>query len=171
MSIKVRIKPGIKILAPIKKAMSERVAEQIGSEVVALSKMAISKGLSPVRGFGRFAKYATVRNGDPRGYPRGVRGKDISPVNLKLRGKMLNHLTNWVERKRGGSITKVGFKKSAPKDVIDIARAHNNGLKKRGIPQRKFVPTKKDEEYIVTIMRRIKQILVDRINQIGKRGT
>lgn len=108
LSIKARIDTHVlknvaKKLEQISDPLTTSDARELGKSVVAEMKDLISKGISPLSGYGRFPAYKNPKEG----YPKTVRGqypsKRNTPVNLRLSGDFLNALTNQVQ-----TIGKVG---------------------------------------------------------------
>lgn len=156
----------------------------LGETVRDMSLESISKGLSPVRGVGRFVSYRAqtasakqpkrppkLRNSRaPRGlsrfYPYSVLSKfphkTIRPVNLKLSGEFLETLT-FRGTKNGIEFGHLEFS-GRTKDLFE---AHNEGMNsKNNVPQRKYLPNKPGEDFIVSIMRAIKDIYARKIKSI-----
>jgi hypothetical protein len=130
-------------------------------------KRAMLRGLSPVRGFGRFGEYL-----NPAKYPgKGKKRKKASrPVNLFLTGQMQSYL-----KALKGSATQVlvGITPSAPKIVKVKAEANNLGtVTKAGvgaIPRRRFIP-QKGEIWNVTIIRKVKDLVAKRAQALFNKG-
>lgn len=145
-------------------------AEVAGASVEAEIKGHIAKGVSPVKGKGKFAQYAKIRT-HPSKYPDGVTGKNTQPVDLKLSGKMLDQLTHWVKRKKNKLSFVVGISPNAPSKIKKMAEAHNDGtLTHKNVPQRKFIPNKKGDKFNVTIDRKIKELLFGYIEDTIKKS-
>jgi len=144
-------------------------AKTLGSTVISLMNEAIAKGLSPVADWGRFAKYAAQRNVTAKGkagrsqrkrlYPFNI--KPLNPVNLKVTGAFLETIKYQRSAKNG---IELGHLK--PDDKTEaLFEAHNEGLNKY-VPQRKYLPNKKGELFIVSIMRAIRNVYSQRIKSI-----
>ncbi len=154
-----RIETSLKDPAFLRRVNQEVVEDQI--------KTSIARGLSPVKGQGRFEKYK-----DKDKYPGKKKGS--RPVNLFLSGDMLS----WYKAELVRLGVSIGIVKSAPKDIKVRARANNEGVVYDGdnediehpfaIPPRRFIPLT-GEEYNVTIMRKIKNIFADQIQKIFTR--
>lgn len=110
--------------------ITKQVAKHMGLKTVRMAKDMISKGMSPVRGYGRFPAYAAQRASGSvkkaRGKFKSKRARDaatrlikeresgkypwsvmdrfpdkkVRPVNLFLNGWYLDHYTYWFERRR-----------------------------------------------------------------------
>jgi hypothetical protein len=109
----------------------------------------IERGVSPVKGFGRFVKYSTayldkIRSGT-------YRSKRIRPVNLKLTGELLKSLSV--------SITKNGLSISFDNKLADIHNREGAGKSKT---VRRMLPTNKGEQFSRSITTRLKEVL-DRV--------
>lgn len=152
-------------------------AKDIGIATVSAMKKMIAQGISPVRGEGRFTRYSEQRGGS---YPESVRGrfpdKKTRPVNLKLNGWYLKHLTYWVSEKAQyigiGFSGKEGVKQPVPQKVRDYFEAHNEGLNKN-VPKRKHLPNKDGDQFAVSVEReyrkKFEQIVKSAINKMNKR--
>lgn len=142
-------------------------AKKVGNKVVLLMKQLIAKGISPVRGVGKFLGYATQRLNDKTKYPRDSKtrkefpDKKVRPVNLFLSGEMLSELDH--TRLKNG--VQIGFHR-ASKRSKDKAETHNYGT--GSVPKRKFLPVDSKDELNVSIMREIKSIYINRIKSIIK---
>lgn len=138
---------------------------KVGNKIIEMMKELISKGISPIKGYGRFIGYATQRNADKKAYPRDNRtkkdypNKQVRPVNLFLSGDMLGAL-KWMPYKFG---VIVGVFDNEQKEK---AKGHQKGTNR--LPQRKFLPTTKGESLNISIMREIKSIYIDKIKRIIK---
>lgn len=159
--------------------VTSEVQDELGSITLRLMLDVISKGLSPVDGVGRFEKYVAQRKVAPaskgrsrkdvstqrkRLYPFSVQktypNKTLSPVNLYLDGTFLNSLTY---RGTANGIELGHISPSAKTEAL--FEAHNEGLNKN-VPQRKYLPNKRGEVFIVTIMRAIINVYSQRIKNI-----
>jgi hypothetical protein len=136
---------------------------KLGTEVIKLMKDAMGAGLSPVKGFGRYAGYAVTRTGRKNAYPKNVQkqypGKTVRPVNLKLTGDLWDAITHQ-KRKNGVSIGH----HTPTVDIHKKFETHNVGVDPL-VPQRKYLPDE-GEGFIVSIMREIKDIYLRRIKDI-----
>lgn len=120
MSSKVKVNVSLPALKSInEKLKSRRIKKQVGEFLIKEVKDFISKGISPVKGYGRFPAYK-----DPDRYPGGQ--KSNRPVNLRLSGDMLSALKfKYLKNSRlsiGWFPGLFGGKKEAKK-----AQAHNDG--------------------------------------------
>lgn len=166
----------------------------IAGEVVDEMKNFIATGMSTVKGIGRFAPYKATRASSEvkqfskiqhssRGgyyrkmakialskynfYPNSVRNKypskTITPVNLYLSGEFLKSLTHKV-LKNGSEIGHI----KASARTRNLFETHNEGLNKN-VPQRRYLPTKRGEKFVVSIMRLIKNLYAANIKAILKK--
>lgn len=149
-----------------KEFSSGPVLDEIGKAVVKGMREAIAIGLSPVAKVGRFDGYAAQRKAGLKPasqlYPNSVKrkfpAKQTRPVNLSLNNKFLNTL---------------GYQKKARLEVGHIIfddktkalfEAHNEGLHP-DVPQRQYLPNKRGENFLVSIQRLIKDIIVKTIKR------
>jgi hypothetical protein len=142
-----------------KKINDQKTLTKVGTEVVKEMKADISKGKSPVRGFGRFPGYAKQRLG--RGYPDGIPGKRKRPVNLKLSGAFLRALKF---KPKKGKFVRIGMI-GASKKIRDMFATHNDGTHKH-VPQRQFLPTGEKDQFTPRITRIVKNIYKRRIERL-----
>lgn len=115
----------------------------------------INRGDSPVQGNSRFAGYAVDRKKSqyPNSlYPNSVKSKFPSkkrrPVNLQLSGSFMSRLD--VRATSNKKIVKLGMFSMSTKQA-KMFETHNEG-KHKYVPQRKFLPTKKGEQFKTAIM-------------------
>lgn len=113
----------------------------------------IERGVSPVKGFGRFVKYSQaylkqIKNGRFSGL-----NKKRRPVNLKLTGQLLRSLKI--------TATKLGLKISFDNKLADI---HNRKGAGKSKTVRRILPTKKGEQFSRSITMRLKEVL----NRVAK---
>ncbi len=164
----------------------------VGQAVINEMKRFIAIGLSPVKGVGRFVGYKATRasqevkksmvsrktshglvraevkrvlnqsNFYPNTVKRKYPGKNTRPVNLLLSGDFLDTLDYEVNAK-GVEIGHI----QASSHTKNLIEAHNEG-KNKNVPQRKYLPTGRGEEFADSIMALVKQIYVDRIRQLIK---
>lgn len=148
--------------------------KDLGDKVVEAMKESIARGVSPVKGEGRFIAYAAQRSSGGSGessfnkskYPYSVMSKypfkKLRPVNLYLGGGFIESITSRAKK----NIIEIGHI-NFPKGIRDLFEAHNEGLNKN-VPQRKYLPNKQGDEFVVSIMRLIKDIVSERIKNIIK---
>jgi len=169
MSVTVKIKfnlGGMKSKINNRSVHDAATVRTIANKVIAGIKDSVSKGLSPVKGRGRFEGYAIQRNG--KGYPETADikseypDKKTRPVNLNLSGEMLRALKKGDTKEAGVLVGIYGSDK-----INMIADVHNEGRRK-DMPQRKFLPTSPGEEFILSLTRLIKDIYLNRISAIIK---
>lgn len=156
----VKVTTKWKILEVVDRFFDNATATSIGKTVSDEAKRMISEGQSPVRGYGRFEKYANKDS-----YP-GDR-KPARPVNLDLTGKMLKGYGHQVSSKK--NTVEVGMVRGDNTDK-EIAGYHQEGTDK--MAQRRMVPGE-GEEWAVSIMRSISDTwskrLADLIRQSNKK--
>lgn len=146
-----------KLVAKVKNNLVNRdVVDQLNKEVVTEVKRFMAAGTSPVRNKRRFVGYK-----DKDKYP-GER-KAARPVNLFLSGDLYGALT---AAKTSMMSFYIGVSSLASNKIKTYAKANNLG--ENGIPERRFVPIK-GEEYNVSIVRKIKDIIARRIAEIIKK--
>lgn len=168
VSVKVKLDTAMKNLMSAF-VIDEKLGGEVGTLVIKGVKESVAVGKSSVKGFGRFAAYATQRDKDPKAYPISVLkeypGKNVRPVNLKLSGEMLDALKFKVD---DGAIS-IGFADAEGK-IKKMFDAHNHGtLVHKNVPMRKFLPTAKGEEFSIALTKAIKDIFIKRISDIIKR--
>lgn len=165
MALKSKVTVKFTALDSIKKYLRDKGDQETGEVVISEMKKAIASGLSPVRNFGRFEEYAAQKKG--WGYPLSVKkqfpDKSLRPVNLKLSGDMLDSLDT--KKTKGG--VEVGV--FAP-DQAQKAKKHQAGDPGVNLPQRRFIPARKGEEFIVTITRAIRDSFAKAVDRALKRG-
>jgi hypothetical protein len=172
-SVKTKIKVELPIAKRIKEIVDMDLAKKVGTKTVGLAKREfIAKGISPVKGFGRFPAYARQRKSDPSKYPAPVLGrfpgKKDRPVNLRLDGSFMKHFTWWLDKKKinvGMSGSKGRFN-DPPTHIIDMFETHNDGTQAPTVPQRKFLPNKDGEDYKPKITVAIRDEFDKKIKQI-----
>ena len=147
----------------INRFMDNSTKQSLGSAVVDEAKSMIASGQSPVKGNGRFQGYSDSYLKAIRDRLNASDGKTVRPVNLNLSGKMLDA---YGYRANSNSVT-VGIMTATNSIENEIAGYHNDGTDK--MPQRQLVP-KEGEEWAVKIMRVIKEIYSDRLNDIIKQS-
>lgn len=144
--------------------------QDIGDGIVDQMKILIAKGISPIKGFGRFPAYKWAskkslarKSGSARGkklnrqfqnkYPYSARkdfpDKRERPVNLKLSGQFLENL---IARVKGKTI-EIGF---FEKPWTEYEQGHREGV--NGQPPRPIIP-ENGEEFGETIYRRLVKTL------------
>ena len=137
--------------------ISKRTADKIGASTLRQYKRFIRKGISPIRGKGRFPGYkpsyeAAIRSGR---FP----GKRLKPINLKLTGQFLRSLRS-TSKKRGKNFRAiVGYfnRKAAVKEQGHRVGA-NQQRKRPTIPQGR-------EQLNVDIQQKLIQILLKDLNK------
>jgi hypothetical protein len=147
--------------------LNDKTKDTVGNYTLKNIREFSAKGLSPVRGHGRFAAYAVQRLGggsvnDKNLYPNSVRGKfpskGIRPINLRLDGSYISAFA--FERIATG--VRVGLF-DASSLIKKMFEAHNEGMHP-DVPQRKVLPTGTDT-FVESIIRGIKEIFRERLAQ------
>ena len=166
----IKITLGLKTLERLSKTkniVDVRFAKTLGGQVKKLSLELVKIGKSPVKGHGRFKRYA-VQRGKPSNYPETPRirkrfpSKKTRPVNLFLDGSYLQAITkSKMNAEKNGIIYGLIGGSILHKKMFE---SHNEG-KRKDIPQRKVVPSGK-EQFTAKIMQRIKGLYLSRIKRI-----
>lgn len=146
-----------KLIAKVKNNLvNKSVIDDLNAEVVTEMRRFMAAGTSPVKGKRRFAAYK-----DKDKYPGDK--KASRPVNLFLSGALYSQL---VAAKRSALSFYIGISDLASEKIKTYAKANNLG--ENGIAERRFVPIK-GEQFNVSIMRKIKDIIAKRISEIIKK--
>lgn len=160
----IKVKVNLSIIKDIRKLTSSKYTDPIAESILDQMKDVISTGLSPIRGFGRFEAYKAQsrnRGGKKTGYPYNVQtkfpGKKVRPVNLELSGDMLDALD--YKNVRDGIELSIYKKAEAEK-----AKTHQQGTDL--VPQRRFIPSTKGEQFITSITVSIKKMFVEALDKI-----
>jgi len=156
-----------------RKIATRKFRDKLGRLVLKEILSSIARGISPVRGHGRFKGYKVDRStgkAKAQAYPNSVKDKFPSkrkrPVNLKLSGDLLKAMR--FRRLVGG--VEVGLI-NASKKLKAIFEGHNEGSNlKAKLPQRKILPTGPKDRFKVSIQRRIVNLYLARIRQIISRS-
>lgn len=167
---------------------------QLGATTVSMMLDFISKGQSPVKGYGRYVGYAADRKassakvganqftspkvarkiansirGSSKYYPNSVLtkfpGKKRRPVNLSLNGKFLSTIKH--QRLRSAQGVEVGHI-NPDQFQKDLFATHNMGEHPH-VPQRKYLPSP-GEEFVISIMRKIREIISLRIKDLIRKS-
>ncbi len=154
MAVKTKVK--LDSLDELRKELNGlSIQREIGKTVVEEVKDFTSKGISAAEGDGRFRfqKYK-----DPKKYPGDK--KPSRPVNLSLTGQMLDALEHWITAGR----LFIGYRTKNVK-----AEAHNFGTEH--MPVRRFLPVQEGSKFNLTIMKKIRDIYIRRIEATIKKGS
>lgn len=122
------------------KKIDKKRLEKLGKGVIDLVKDNTSKGISSVAGGSRrFEAYK-----DPTKYPgkNNPNGKKARPVNLKLKGDMLNSIKAQVRVTDGERTIEFYFD-----DVNQLIKYQANHRGENGIPSRKAFPIDQGEDF------------------------
>jgi hypothetical protein len=137
----------------VKKAVDAKTAKRAGVAAIEVMKDLISKGISPIRGKGRFPGYK-----NPNKYPGDRKAK--RPVNLELTGEFLNSLEAKTVKGRFGEDTEVGYFNQESKDKEQGHReGHNGQLKRPTIPEG-------NEELAIKVERAVEEVYVERLEEV-----
>lgn len=160
----------------IKQINSNRIKNQIGSTTVREMKQFISKGISPIRGKGRFPGYKksylqqirgnlaffTRSDGKVVGFKPKRRSQKFSnkkerPVNLTLTGQMLKSLKHSLT----GKGVRIGY---SGKEASDKELGHRKGTNKQR--KRPTIPNPPREKFALTIQNKIIALINKRLNKL-----
>ena len=135
------------------KKITNRDKLDVGDALIDEMKIAIAKGISPIKDAGRFPAYLHARSKDKSKYPFSVMDefpdKKIRPVNLSLSGKFLKNLKAKVEN---GTLL-VGFFEE-PWSKYELGhREEANGQ-----PKRPIIP-QNEEQFSQSVYRRLVKAL------------
>lgn len=160
----IKVKVTLPIIKDLRKLTSSNYTDPIAENILEQMKDIIATGLSPIRSFGRFEAYKAQkrnRGGKKSGYPYNVQkkfpGKKVRPVNLELSGDMLEALD--YRNIREGIEISIYKKAEAEK-----AKTHQQGTDL--VPQRRFIPSTKGEQFITSITVSIKKMFVEALDKI-----
>lgn len=129
--------------------VDDSLTDDIGAAIRDGMKEAMSVGLSPVEGVGRFEAYK-----NPDKYPGGKKPK--RPVNLFLSGALYKS----IEWYRSGRTVVVGIFDSK---VAEYAKAHQDGTDH--MARRQIFP-EAGESFLVSIQRKILALYTERMSDI-----
>lgn len=155
-----RIKQIVALAKELKEAPIDKdTASQIGQDVTEKMVSSITKGISPIRGAGRFPAYKNKNK-----YPGDL--KPARPVNLKLTGDFLNDLTYKVTKGKYGYKTEISY--GAAGSLSDLKESgHRDGV--NGQLKRPTIPAI-GEQFIVAIERLYTKIFKERIRDLIKKS-
>ena len=136
---------------PIDKATATSAAEA----TIDAMKATIARGVSPIRGNGRFPKYK-----DPKKYPGKLKPK--TPVNLHLTGDMLDALTFKAVPDSAGYAAEIFYK--GKQELKELG--HRDGANDQ--PKRPTLPVGDKESFTKQIKDRYVKIFADRIFDVIK---
>lgn len=156
-------------LVALMKKLTKQELIEVGNEVLELVRQDTLKGVSPIKGNGRFPKYK-----DTSKYPGGKNSptrrefpdKRARPVNLWLSGEFLSSLqaftkTDW----RNSTVGKLSYKLFIGfKDRLSRKKeqGHREGV--NGQPMRPIIP-EKSESFSRKYLLRLKDSLASRLNK------
>ena len=142
----------------------DHLVNSILSAITKISKTALKKvivtdsialGISPVKGEGKYQQYSASYKGAIKGKKFSTYGKSISPVNLKLSGKL--HDSFYVEPTKTGLT--IGFN-----DKLADIHTVQGASKKKVI--RKMLPVKPGEDFKPAIKKEIITLLKAELDNI-----
>lgn len=157
MASRTKVTVKFDFLKDLKNIVDGATAKQLGETIISESRRFIAVGTSPVLGERRYPAY---KNEDR--YP-GDR-KPRRPVNLELTGEMLDSL-QYQTRENG---IRYGIL-SASDEVKTRAKANNEGT--QHVPARPFIPDKPGQQFNLSIMTKIKDIVSKRLAAIIKQSS
>ena len=143
-------------LEDLKRPMDSASARQLGKDVVAEMKALISKGISPLRGEGRFPSYKNPKDGYPASVRHKYPDKRTTPVNLYLTGKFLAALKSKVTTIKNSYAIEVGFFDS--KEAIK-EQGHREGANTQ--PKRPIIPNSGEQ-----FAQRIQDIILKTVRDV-----
>ena len=144
----------LKQLIPnIRKTYVRKVRSGIGNQII---KKNISKGLSPVKGKGRFQKYSDSYKDKIKFDPvlKAV-GKKVSPVNLRVSGQMLSTFFTKVIK----DSLLIGF-------TDPLSEIHDQKGAGASQVKRRMLPTEPGEEFKPSISRWIRNQLEKAVREV-----
>jgi hypothetical protein len=147
----------VKKLDDLKNPVDRNTAKELGDSVRSEMLDMIQKGISPIRGNGRFPRYK-----NPKRYPGDQKPK--TPVNLRLTGEFLSSLSLRLYKSDSGFGIEV-FYKGEENEVKELG--HRDGA--NGQPKRPTIPSRRGEQFAARITRIIRDIFQSRINTILNR--
>lgn len=136
--------------------VDDKTVKELNDDAVKEVKRFMAAGTSPVKGKRRFAPYK-----DRDKYPADR--KPSRPVNLFLKGDLYQSI---IAAKTSVVSFYIGVSALASEKIKTYAKANNLG--ENNIPERRFIPIK-GEQFNVSIMRKIKDIIARRIADIIKK--
>ncbi|MCA9485962.1 MAG: hypothetical protein KC506_03910 [Nanoarchaeota archaeon] len=134
--------------------LQKKIAGAVGNELRKEVLSSIKRGVSPVKGQGRFQKYSESYTGIIK---RGIKNKRVSPVNLTLSGELLDSI---YVKLNNNKIT-IGFSD-------EKFEYHNKPESGSNMPARRLLPTEPGEEFSKSITLRIRNLVLERVKQIFK---
>lgn len=145
-----------KELKKLKKSLSKINPDPMGRAIVKEMKDMIGKGISPIRGKGRFPGYKDSYKKRIKKQRGEFKGKRQRPVNLKLTGDMLDALKHKSKKGKRAKL-EIGY---FDEDEAIKERGHREGANKQ--LKRPTVPLQRREQFAARIQRIIR-LEVDKI--------
>lgn len=132
---------------------SKQLGDELGKIITDEMKNLVDKGISPIKGKGRFEPYRnSYRSKIEQGY---YPGKGLRPVNLKLTGHMLGALSHAVEVFKSAIRITINYSD-------DLARKKESGHRE-GVNNQAQRPTlpQGSEEFSTVITQKVRQRVAD----------
>lgn len=150
--VRVNLKLFRKQLDELERTIGEVIEQDLKKEVID----SIERGVSPVKGQGRFDQYSESYKGIIRRDLSGF-GKKNRPVNLKVSGVLLDSVFTEVKNNK----VTIGFKD----ELFDIHNRQGAGKSK---VVRRMLPTQTGEEFTRSITLRLRELIERKIKTIFK---
>ena len=149
-------------LKDLQSPITQKDAKKMGTAVIREMKRLISRGVSPIRGKGKFPPYKK-----PERYP-GKR-KSKTPVNLKLSGKFLKDLKAKPkpQKKSRGYTAEIGYRD--PDQQIKEEGHRKGGSPGKRQPKRPTIPTQSGEQFAQRIQDVYLRFILKLQRKIAKR--
>lgn len=143
--------------------IDDKTAKLAGVAAVEEMKRLIGAGISTIQGSGRFPSYKESYQRAIRGSLGKEHGKTVRPVNLKLSGDFLSHLTSKVVSRGTQTTTEVGFYDSLSKLKEQGHRDGANGQKERPI-----IPIS-GERFSATVRKAVADVYRSRVSALARK--
>jgi hypothetical protein len=171
---KVKVSTDFKQAKDLAKKLTYKDAQTIGDAVTDEMKRMIAKGISPVKGVGRFKAYAAQRSEAKTNYPVGL-PKKTRPVNLFLFGGYLEFIRWWLPSSKSyvgiGFSGETGKKTAIPKKIRDMFETHNEGSQPE-VPRRKHLPNEQGDQFArsvdVAYKKAVEKVIDQWVNLMNK---
>jgi len=132
----------------------------LGKSIIREMKNLIGKGISPIRGVGRFPEYKDSYQVRIRGQKGEFIGKRNRPVNLKLTGEQLKNLKFRDRREVRFPFLEIGY---FDKESIAKEKGHREGANRQR--KRPTIPNDNREQFAV----RIQRIIESEVDKIAEK--
>lgn len=110
---------------------SKALAEDVGNAIIDEMKDLISKGISPIKGGGRYESYKQSYADKIKSKKGVYANKGLKPVNLNLTGQFLGSLTHKVKALKNKLEISIGYNNKLARDKEDGHRYGSNSQKIR----------------------------------------